>query len=90
MKNLAKPLKWDDNGIAKGVNCQYEVNKRYLGWDVEINNCANPIIIYKTFQGLVDAKCFCEQHHAKSVFASLLPEANQIIKQYLNVQPPQI
>jgi hypothetical protein len=90
MQHIVKQLEWDNNNKAKGVNCQYEVNKGYLGWNVEINNCANPIIIYKAFQSLVEAKCFCEQHHAKNVLATRLPEANEIQIRYLNVQPQQL
>ena len=94
MKNLAKPLKWDQ-GADKNTELAYahEDKALYLAYEDKRNlpyfnaklEIEGNVVWQRTrFKSIDDAKAACQKHYSESLWDNLSPESRAILEKHLN------
>jgi hypothetical protein len=91
MKNLAKPLEWEESAYeSTELAYVHDFSAMYLvSVDMDIGIAHLVIeerVVWQStgFKSLGKAKAACQQHYSESIWDNLSPESRAILEQHLN------
>ena len=93
MKNLAKPLTWEEGGRVNEIAYVHDFSAMYLvyeynthseGFAASLNIDENLVWQRTDIKTVEAAKAACQQHYAESLWDNLSDQARAILEQHLN------